>query len=437
MSKVLAIAKSEYLTAVRSKAFLIGLFLMPVIMAGSIVVQTLVESKADVQDRKMAVVDATGELYAVLEAANTAREDSLFEGDGDDRTQVNPRFVLEHVTPGSDSEVRLDIALADRVRDGDLFAFLLIGADVLTEVGDERTIAYHTETPTYGDLPRWAQGVLDDHVISKRFAGAGYDRGEIGKLSSRTRFERLGLASVEAGTGKVVEAEKENKIKNQLVPGIGMFLMFMLIMMAAPPALNNVLEEKMQKISEVLVSAVTPFQLILGKLVGTATVALTLSVVYLGGAPVVLHRFGYGDLVEPQLYAWFFLFLILAVFIFGSVFTAIGAACSEIRDAQSLMTPAMLMIMLPMFLFGPVMEAPDSALARWASLFPTATPFLMFLRIGIPPGAALWEILLGVLLCSLFTLGAVWAGGKIFRIGLLSQGQAPSFLKLIGWILRS
>ncbi|MFT5290111.1 MAG: ABC-2 type transport system permease protein [Planctomycetota bacterium] len=436
MSKIIAIAKSEYLTAVRSKAFLIGLFLMPVIMAASIVIQKLVESKADVQDRKMAVVDATGELFSVLQAENAAREETLYEGEGKDRTQMNPRFLLERVVLDASGEERVDIALADRVRDGDLFAFLLIGADVLGEVGDDRTIAYHTQTPTYGELPRWAQKVLDDYVVSRRFTGAGYDRREIMELSSPTNFERLGLASVEAGTGKVVEAEKENKIKNQLVPGVGMFLMFMLIMMAAPPALNNVLEEKMQKISEVLVSAVTPFQLILGKLVGTASVALTLSVVYLGGATVVLHHFGYGDLVDPQLYAWFFVFLILAVFIFGSVFTAIGAACSEIRDAQSLMTPAMLMIMLPMFLFGPVMDAPDSALARWASLFPPATPFLMFLRIGIPPGAALWEILLGVVLCTLFTLSAVWAGGKIFRIGLLSQGQAPSFLKLIGWVLR-
>ena len=436
MSKVLAIAKAEYLTAVKSKAFLIGIILMPILMGGALIGQKLLEDKVDLDDRKLAVVDYSGELYPALEAAVQARNASVFEGEGDELEQTGPKFVLERVEPATAGEERIDLELADRVRDDELFAFLMIGANVLDEAGEDRSIRYHTDTPTFDQLPNWAREVLNAHVISQRFDRAGYDQAAIATLNRQTPFERLGLATVAKDTGEVIEAEKENDVKNQAVPAFGMILLFMLIMMAAPPALNNVLEEKMQKISEVLVSAVTPFQLILGKLVGTVAIAVTLSGLYLGGVAFVLDYFGYSDMVEPRLYAWFFLFLILAVFIFGAIFSAIGAACSEIRDAQSLMTPAMLLVMLPMFLFGPVVNAPESGLARAASLFPPATPFLMFLRIGIPPGAPAWEIAVGVVLCTLFTLAAVWAAAKVFRIGLLSQGQAPTLMKLLGWIVK-
>ena len=191
----------------------------------------------------------------------------------------------------------------------------------------------------------------------------------------------------------------------------------------------------MQKISEFLVSSVTPFQLMLGKLTGAVGIGLTLSMIYLSAAFGLAQYFEFADQIPTALYAWFVFFLFIALVIFGSIFSAIGAACSEIRDAQSLMTPVMLLVIIPMMCLGPVFDSPSSTFSKAVSLFPPATPMLMFARIAMQPGPEAWEIVLAVILSTAFALACVWAAGRVFRIGILSQGQAPSFARLVGWVL--
>ena len=191
----------------------------------------------------------------------------------------------------------------------------------------------------------------------------------------------------------------------------------------------------MQKISEFLVSSVTPFQLMLGKLLGGVGVAVTLSIIYLSAVYGAACYYEVQDYIQPVMFLWFFLFMVLALLIFGSVFSAVGAACSEIRDAQGMMMPIMLFIVVPMVSLGPVIESPSSAFSRAISLFPPATPMLMFLRMAIPPGPPAWEIALGVLLTLAFAAACVWAAGKIFRIGVLSQGQSPDLRQLARWVV--
>src|SRR6185312_14036453 len=139
-----------------------------------------------------------------------------------------------------------------------------------------------------------------------------------------------------------------------------------------------------------------PFELMMGKLIGSATVSLLLAGVYLAGGLLVAHHWGYGDAITPAALGWFLLFLILALFIFGSVFIAIGAACSDLKDAQNMMTPAMLLLMLPAFTWFPVAKAPDSPMAVTLSMIPTASPFLMLMRIAVPPGPPAWQVALSV-----------------------------------------
>jgi ABC-2 type transport system permease protein len=196
-----------------------------------------------------------------------------------------------------------------------------------------------------------------------------------------------------------------------------------------------VLEEKMQKIAEFLISSVTPFQLMMGKLMGALMVSLTLSMLYLAAMGYTAARFEVLDLIPISLFFWFLFFLVMAMMIFGSIFLAIGSACSEIKDAQSLMFPAMLLVIIPVFTWAPILESPSSSFARAVSLFPPATPMLLLLRMAIPPGLPWWEIALGIFLSFSFMLVSVWAGAKIFRIGILSQGQAPTFGKMIKWII--
>ncbi len=431
MRKIWTVARTEYLNAIRSKAFIIGIILLPVMMSGSLIVGKLTKDKVDIRPRKLAVVDQTGWLAPKLEArANTRNEKDIFDPVNKEK-QVRPAFTIERVDAASADE-KLEVTLSDRVRKKDLFAFLIIRSNIV-DTAATNTVSYFTETASFMELPNWLNGVLTDEITRKRFEGAGVDQALVQKLTKPVNVRQLGLAEVDQ-SGQVIKAKETNRMATFMIPFASMMMMFMLVMSSAPALLNSVLEEKMQKIAEVLISSVTPFELMAGKLIGTVFVSLTLSVLYLGGAALIMTQMALTGYVNPALLVWFVVFQLLGLLIFGSIFIAIGSACNEIRDAQSLMSPAMMMIVLPMFCLVPVLESPTSSFSRAISLFPPATPMLMTLRIASKPGPPLWEILLGVLLCAAFTCFCLWAAAKVFRIGILSQGQSPTIGKLIKWV---
>ena len=437
MNKVLRVAVTEYLTAVRSKAFLIGIIMLPVLMFGGLIVAQLTKDKVDLKDRRFAVIDRSGKMYeAIARRAEERNRNGIFNGqDGADPKQIRPRFLPQVFEKPETESPTVELVLSEQVRAGELFAFLVIGKDILNTKGEGDTeVAYYTETPTFTDLPGWIEQAVNEEVMAHRFTEAEVDQALVERLTRHTPVKRLGLAAL-SDTGELIKAKEENKLATFGIPAIAMFLLFILVMSSAPALLNTVLEEKLQKISEVLISAVTPFQLMFGKLIGAVMVSLTLSVLYLGSVVFFLARMEMLSLVPVSLFAWFLLFQLLALMIFGSVFSAIGAACSELKDAQNMMFPAMMLVMIPMFTWMPVLQAPSSTFSRVISLFPPATPMLMMLRIAIPPGPPWWEVALAVVLTTCFMLLCVWASAKIFRVGILSQGQTPTFKKLLVWII--
>jgi ABC-2 type transport system permease protein len=172
----------------------------------------------------------------------------------------------------------------------------------------------------------------------------------------------------------------------------------------------------------------------MGKLLGSAGVSILLAMIYAAGGTFMAWRYGYGDMIHPGDLGWLFAFLSIAVFMFGAMFITIGAACSDLKDAQGMMTPAMLIMMVPALTWFSIINAPDSPVSVALSLVPTATPFLMLLRIAIPPGPPIWQILLGFVLTVITAVGFVYAAGKIFRTGLLMQGKAATFGEMWKWV---
>ena len=132
--------------------------------------------------------------------------------------------------------------------------------------------------------------------------------------------------------------------------------------------------------------------------------------------------------------AWFVVFLLCAVLMFGSVFIAIGAACSDLKDSQSMMQPVMMLLLLPMFASPIVLRQPDSMVSVVASLFPTGTPFLMLMRLAMTPPPPMWQVALSVAITLGTTALFVWAAARIFRVGLLMQGKPPNLPELLKWI---
>jgi ABC-2 type transport system permease protein len=428
MSRILTIAESEFLTLVRTKAFIIGIFLMPVLMGAFIFFMSYAERQGDTEVRRFGVVDGTGVLYdAVARAADTNNSAA-----GPTEARTGPHFVPERVDPAGRAVDDVKVELSDRVRKKNLFAFVEIPEGII-DGGPEVAVRYYAENTTYERLPNWLRGVLNDEIARRRFDRAGVDQALVKKLTARAPLSTFGLVE-RTSDGKVSEAQEINELTRVALPMFFIVLMFLSVMTSAQHLLNAVIEEKMSKISEVLLGSVSPFQLLAGKLLGVVGVSLLLALVYFGGGIYAVMSLGRFDLVDPAALAWFVVFLICASLMFGSIFLALGSACSDLKDAQSMLQPAMILVLLAYLGSFIVMRNPDSGLAVGMSLWPTTTPFAMMLRIVLPPGPPMWQVLLSMVILLASTAGIIWAGGRIFRVGLLMQGKAPTLPELVKWI---
>jgi ABC-type Na+ efflux pump permease subunit len=249
-------------------------------------------------------------------------------------------------------------------------------------------------------------------------------------------LDAKGLTTRDPATGQFVDGTDASRYATVIVPTVLMVLMFMVVVMGATPLMQGVVEEKMQRIAEVLLGSVKPFELMLGKLLGMTGVSLTISGVYLCGAYWAAIKFGLRDYLDTGLIGWYLLFQVLASLMFGSLFIAIGAACTEMKETQNLVLPVMLLACLPMFLMGQVLREPHSPIVQAASFFPFATPSLMIARLATPSGLAWWEPVLGVATVLATTLFCVYAAGRIFRIGILLQGKGANVREMMRWVLR-
>jgi ABC-type Na+ efflux pump permease subunit len=288
---------------------------------------------------------------------------------------------------------------------------------------------YHSDRPNDNVARNWLTAAIDREVRARRLRLSGIDPGIADRLSQPLVIENLELIEPDGS------AKKVDPIRTAGVPAALMFVLLLLVMINAPQQLNSVIEEKMSKISEVLLGGLTPFELMMGKLLGNTAIVLFLAFLYLAAGYAAAVYYGYADMLSPGLLLALSLSLILATLLFASLYMAIGAACNEIRDAQSLMMPVMLLSMFPALVWVPVMQNPSSGLSVALSLFPPASPFLMLMRIAMRPAPPVWQVALAVVLTSLTTLFCVWAAAKILRTGLLMQGKPPSYAELVRWLL--
>jgi ABC-2 type transport system permease protein len=433
MPKTLIVAQSEFATLVRSKAFIVSIVLMPVVMVLSVVLMRATKNATDGKDRTFAVVDYTGALGEPLVAVARV----LNAGSGDlvdpQAARTTARFIPIEVKPNGRAPDDLRIELSDRVRREELFAFVELPENLL-DPDAKAQIRYYSNHPSYNALPIWLRATVNGIVLNERFRRASIDRALVARLTRQAPVENLGLFERDTG-GSVKQAEEVDQVRAQGVPLAMLVLMYITVMSSAPQLLNSVIEEKMSRISEVLMGAITPFQLMMGKLIGSVGVSVLLAAIYIAGGLVVAQYWGgYASAVTPGALAWFTLFLVMAGLIFGSIFIAIGAACNDLKDTQSMATPAMVLVMLPMFTWMSVLRAPDGMTAAVLSLVPTAAPFLMMLRISLRPGPPAWQIALSIALMAGTVVLAIWAAGKIFRTGLLMQGKSATMTEMLRWV---
>ena len=437
MRKTLWLAKREYLTAVRTKGFLISLILAPILMSGSVIAMALLEDRVDTTDQRLAVIDRSQVVAdALVEAAEERNAKSIY--DEEDGRKVKPAYIIDIIEPNDTDPAAQRLELSNQIRNKKLHAILEIGPEVVHSGDDSNgsRLAYYAENASMDDFRRWLGWPVNSALRRARMVELGVDQAAVNEALRWINIQGLGLVSMDQATGEIQDARVSHKGEAIGVPLIMVMLMFIMILMGAVPLLQAVMEEKSQRIAEVLLGSVKPFQFMMGKLLGGIGVSLTGSLVYVVGGIVAIKKMGGEEYIPYDLLPWFFAYMVLAIVMMGATLAALGSACNDTKEAQSLTMPAMMPVMIPMFLMMPVVQNPVSTFATTLSLIPPFTPMLMLLRISTPVEIPAWQPWVGLAGIVLFTVCSVWAGGRIFRVGILMQGTPAKLGNIIRWAIR-
>ena len=443
MRKTMVIAVREYNAAVRTKAFLISVIAMPILMGGGIIGVKLMENNVDTTDKKIAIVDRSGVIAPILKrAAKLRNEAEVF--DEKTKKKIKPACVIETVEPNNDDPEAQRLELSNKVRNKELYAFMDVGKNIVNPQSNpldknipfSDRILYYAENPVFDNMRTWMGKPINNHLQSLRLAEVNLDAVVVDRVTRWTAVESQSLLIRDEESGKIIASKQSDEGMAIGVPLIMMMLMFMMVMIGAAPLINAILEEKMQRIAEVLLGSVKPFQIMMGKLLGTIGVSFTVALIYIAGGILAAQRMDLSDYIPYYVLPWFFTYQVAAIFMFGAIFIAIGSACNDLKEAQSLMTPVWIVVMLPMFVWISVVKAPTSTLSTALSFVPPWTPLLMLIRQVTPTGIPGWQPYVGLLGTILFTILTVWIAGRIFRVGILLQGKPPKLGEIVRWAFR-
>jgi len=408
--------------------------LMPILMGGGLIAIKVMEKGRDLSDQRVAVVDHTGRIGEAIAAAAEQRNQTWIR-DAKTGKQTLPAYRIELVPPDEKNAQAQRIALSDRVRRKDLFAFVEIGPDVLQpgQNRDSARVQYHSENAAMDDLRRWLDDPINQRIRLLRLKEAGVDEKAAARLFDYVPVEGMGLVAVDAQTGQVEEAKPTSEGEAIGVPAAMMMLMLMMTMLGSSPLVGVILEEKMQRIAEVMLGSVRPFEFMLGKLIGMIGVSFSMLAIYGAVGLVAARYYGIAQYLPYHLVPWFVAFLVASILMFGSLMAAMGASCNDMKEAQSVMMPVILLVIVPTFVWINVAREPLSSFSTTMAFIPPFTPILMMVRLASPTAIPAWQPwvgLAGVVACAAL---CVWIGGRIFRVGILMQGKPPKLRELARW----
>jgi ABC-type Na+ efflux pump permease subunit len=266
-----------------------------------------------------------------------------------------------------------------------------------------------------------------ESIIAARAKASGMDPKEVERLTDvpwvqSTRVTQQG------------EQKSQHEMAVVMILFCFMFLIFISVMTASQYLMTTTIEEKSSRIVEVLLSAVSAMELVAGKIIGQFVVGLTVLLIYLGLGLVALMSFAMLGLIDWWIIFYLFIFYLMSFFTYAAMMAAVGVSVNEIREAQSLLMPIMLSIMLPMFLWMLISRDPGSGLAVALSLIPPVNSFFMLVRMASTTPPPLWQVWASIVLGLAGAYAAVWSAAKVFRIGLLIHGKPPDFRTMLRWI---
>jgi ABC-2 type transport system permease protein len=421
MQKILSVIKREYIQIIRTKGFIIGTILGPVLMAAFIVVPVVVQFIAVDQQEKIGIIDETGEIFMGLEQK---LDQKLKDG--------TRRYLLISYSLKDDMEA-LREDLNQKVLSKELSAYIFIPENI-SEDGEAEFVSEHvSDFDKRGNFNR----ALSSIVIEKRLQDEGLDPKRISEY----------MRPVALATKKVTKRGVERDAGGTFIISYFLVLvLYMTLLFYGQIILRGVIEEKSSRVVEIVLSSLKPFQLMAGKIVGIAAVGFTQYAIWaLFG--LAASRYSKKLLIgffpaaasfpmpsiPSYILVYFVLFFILGYFLYATMYAAIGSMVNSEKEAQQLIMPVVMFLVVPILLMMFVIRSPDSTFSVVLSMIPFFAPILMLLRICVllPPFS---QIATSIILLILSIVLMIWLVAKIYRVGILMYGKRPSFGEILKWI---
>ena len=442
MNKTLLILKNEYLKRVKKKSFIILTLLVPFLFAGMFALIILLSINNDKKERTIAVFD----------------ESTLFLNELSEEGMTKYKFI-----PKEEYE-----RLKSNLKGNEFYALLYIPLDIYTsnmvQLISEKQVPFELNEQIERKLSRYIENDKRQKII---------DETQIPDLEERLANTRT---SIKLSTLKISEKGEAQKSSSAIAfiasYAMGLIIYFFVFMYGAM-VMRSVMEEKKSRIIEVIISSVKPYELMAGKIIGTALVGLTqvaiwivLGIIVLAGvqsffSPESAQQMGQsimesqsqmnsaiaqagesnkvlevmemiGNLNLPLIMFAFVFYFLMGYLLYSSLLGAVGAAVDSEEDSQQMVFPVTMPLIFSIMVLFPIARNPEGPVAFWFSIIPLTSPVAMMAR--IPYGIPTWELLLSMFLLVITTIGAIAVAAKIYRIGLLMYGKKVNLKELIKWL---
>jgi ABC-2 type transport system permease protein len=410
-SKGLEVARWEFSEKIKSKAFIISLVLMPIIMILFGVLPGLLISRPDESATTIGIIDETNSIVGPL-AKRLDEKYKLPNG--------QPNYVIRNLgVSGAIDKKKMEASRM--VTAGDINGFFYFPSAIF----DSGQVEYRSENVSNIKVQERFTRTIEEVIVESRILKQGLDPSLIKKITADVNVKSIKIS--EKGD------EKETGFLETFFSGyIVIMMLLFLVMTSGQLLIRSVVEEKTNRVIEVLLSSCSARDLMTGKILGLSGLGIVQMLIWgMIGLAVSLKT-------GANIYTTANLLLSLAYFILGyifysAIFVAAGSPVTTEQEAQQITSYVSLMLVFPMVIAMPVMQNANSVWIKVLSYIPLLTPTLMVLRISVQM-PALWEILstLGLLLVSSVVM--MWAAGKIFRVAVLSYGKRPTLPELFRWV---
>lgn len=420
MRRILDVARREYTETVKTKAFLIGLLFVPVIIVAVVVLTGRMAGGKQGPRPPLRVAFATdsSELAEKVEAAFSQYNAANPDG----------KLSIREIAPAEPNSSTEEAGKA-ALRAGQLDAFAVLAGDLMNNSGTVEVYT-HRPKPTHIDALQTVDNLIYKVVVDRRCETQGFDRALLNRIRD-VKFERKELGAAE---GQERVQNQGQRIARMMVPFAFMYLIFMGTITTGQQMLSSIIEEKSSRVIEVLLSTISPFQLMAGKILGLVGIGLTVTTVWALAAYTGVRWQGLEIEVGSTMIAYLLVYYLLGFVLFCAVLAGIGSICNTIKETQSLMMPVMFVFIIPLLSWLKLVRDPNGLFARILSFVPPVTPLVMVVRLSTGAQIAWIEIAASIVVLAAGALGAIWAAGKIFRTGILMYGKRPQVREVLHWL---